>query len=442
MNQRLLLAAVLAALSTSVHAQDAPAIRPSGIAWENDYEKALARAERENRPLMVAFVLQGEPANEQMMREHFRDREIIAFSRNFVCLVACPGVTEDVEGARTDGTRGPVSKKLGGASTKEIQKIEYKARTRLLEARAVNCPQFLFLAPDGERVLLRHVWMLPKRALLKKMRTAFAAHERAPASANASETAGAIDDLMTRAAGTSPEDRRAAIADLASREDPRIQEFLTARTHAREGQLQRAEVIFFGLGQQGNARHLPHLQRLLRDRDAIVRAHAAIAIGRTGLAEAVPALQKALKSERQDRVRSHLMRAMAACIEDPAVLEKALSRHFRARGEAECLTALHLATTLDPNPKLAKSIARLLRSGRPSVRAAAYVTLGTHGYEHLAKMLSRAVKKEKHDVRIAAAWAWAQIGGPAFESDADPSGDLYDALPDNAWWEGRFELDD
>src|SRR5690606_1716584 len=115
---------------------------PPGIAWQPDYDKALDLARELNRPIMVAFILMGESANEEVIKQRFRDPRIIEQSRKFVCLLACRDPIEAVEGVRADGTRGPVSREFGSASPVEIQRVEQRARYELTGAPMVSCPQF------------------------------------------------------------------------------------------------------------------------------------------------------------------------------------------------------------------------------------------------------------------------------------------------------------
>lgn len=438
-----LLLTLLAALPLT--AQDTPPAPtekkplPPGIAWETDYDAALARARAENRPLMVAFVIKGEKANEQVMKEHFRDAEIIAFSRKFVCLVACQGVTEDTEGRRTDGESGKVSKKLGAASASEIRKIEKRARTELLEANRVSCPQFLFLSPDLETVLLRHVWMLPKGQLLAKMKTAWAFHAPEALDDGMRAAQARVTEALERMNDKDPAIRRAALSSLAAMTDPRIVPALVERTGNGFRQLLRTEAIFFGMAAEDNALVLPRLHSLLADKDVLVRVHATVAIGRIGLVDSVPALEKALKRERQGRVRSHLLRALAACIDEREKLPKVVVPALKARSEPEAVTASYLAAQLDDHEALINPLGKMLGNSNDRIRFAAYVAVGQIGHEKHAKAVARRASREKRLVKEAAMWAWDRLGGPEFEGEMDPEALVYRSLPDNHLWEGRFE---
>src|SRR5262245_60272492 len=82
---------IAAALVCALFATRAPAQeKPAGIAWERDYDAAVKKAEAERKPLFVAFLMRGESANEAVVRQHFRNAEIIEASRKFVCVACCP----------------------------------------------------------------------------------------------------------------------------------------------------------------------------------------------------------------------------------------------------------------------------------------------------------------------------------------------------------------
>ena len=75
-----ILAASVLLLPAGSFAQAAPEDTqlPPGIAWQPDYGRALSVARTSNRPIMVAFLMKEEPANEEIMRIYgvSRDRNL------------------------------------------------------------------------------------------------------------------------------------------------------------------------------------------------------------------------------------------------------------------------------------------------------------------------------------------------------------------------------
>src|SRR5712675_2089228 len=54
------------------------------IAWESDFDAALQRAQKESKPLLVAFLKDNEPANDETINQHYADPEIVKLSGKFV----------------------------------------------------------------------------------------------------------------------------------------------------------------------------------------------------------------------------------------------------------------------------------------------------------------------------------------------------------------------
>ena len=422
---------------TALACAQAPTL-PPGIAWQPDWDGALKLAAEQDKPLMVAFVLKGEPANEQVMRGHFRDGKLIALSRHFVCVAACPGLKEKQKGVRFDGTKGDVSVDLGSVSPAEIARVERDARTRLLEASKVSCPQFVFVAPDGKTILLRHVWMLPKAELRQKMEMALAFHKPEGAGEAVKKHRDQVSEFLVRATDKDKSIRRPALTFLAALDDPRISEFLVKRTRRNVASEQRHEAIFT-MGVRANAKVLTRLHELLKAKDLKTRVHAAVATGKVGMADSISHLEKALKREKQDRVRSHLLRALVATCEDAATLEKNLASVMKRRAELDLVVALYLVSSLDTIPALKKAIKRLLTNSNKNVRTAAFVAVGSLVLSEYAKTLKRRLPGEKGMPKSACEWALAAFGGPDYEADEDPETYVYDLLPDNNLYEGDLE---
>ena len=58
------------------------------IVWRGDLESALAKAKAEKLPILIAFNMDGEGANDTMVSEVYRDAKVVGRSRKFLCLVA------------------------------------------------------------------------------------------------------------------------------------------------------------------------------------------------------------------------------------------------------------------------------------------------------------------------------------------------------------------
>jgi HEAT repeat protein len=418
-------------------AQDAPL--PPGIAWQPDWNQALALAKAENRPIMVAFVLKGEKANQEVMERHFKDPEVVQESRRFVCLVACRLAMEATMGVRADGETGPVSVDLGSASPDEIRKVEGIAQATLIKSKNVSCPQFFFLEPDGKTVLLRHVWMLPKAELLKKMRTAHGLFDPDSASADVKASLDQVSKLLEDAQSKDRGTRRSALGTLAALDDPRIAPFLVKRTQENIPSLERLEAIYI-MGQRGNAKALSRLEELLQARDVTTRSYALVSMGKVGMEESLDPLLQMWKSERQDRVRTHVLRAIVACgVAVPETVEGVLLNALKGRAWLDQVTALHILNSHPTTPPLTKAILKCVGSGSKDVRTAAYVTIGNIMLTEALSLLKRRLPAEKGEVLAACQWALARLGEGFYEGETDPEEEVANLLPDRVLYEDDLE---
>jgi len=422
----LVLAAVLAA--GQVVAQE-PAGRPPGIAWLPDYDAALERAGAEKRPVMIAFAMKGEPANEDVARGHFKDRRIIEMSRRFVCLLACAGSFPKVEGVRHDGTKGEVCSRYGSVTSDEYNQVEMRARTDLLQSPVVSTPQFIFLMPDGQTVLLRHVWLLPVTELLDKMRLAYALFDPQSAPELVAKHTDRVDRLVEQATDRNTARRRGALQTLAMVDDPRIPRFLMEQTGRDVDQTRRLEAIFF-MGERGNAKVLPCLHDLVQARDSLTRVFSAVSLERIGMRESVEVLSKVLNKARKDRVKANVLRALAACGGDVPPVRKAVMAMLKARSQLERCVALWVATGLEPDDDLKRAVMRAAQSRNTQVRCAAYHAIGALHVAEARKGLERKQSSEKGRAGECLAWALAELGGELFDGELDVPGLVEDMLPD------------
>ena len=331
----------------------------SNIAWERNWDAALAKAKKEDRPIMVAFILPGESANDEIIARHFRDRGIIDETKNFVVIPALGAPPP--EGATAGGAP------FGALTAKEAFEIEREARYELLESNTVSCPQFIFLSPDAKKVLLRHVWMLPAAELRKKIQMARAFHDPNADPGFVKEHRDRVADLLKLADHNNATKREGALSTLATLDDPEIDRFLVRQTGPRADKVKRLEAIAC-MKRAQRASALPCLHGLLKARDSITRVHAAVAIHDIGLPESVEALTKALKKEGKERVRCHLLRALHRCGGDSPKLRKIVKALLSKSGQLDRLSALWIAAALEPGKDLARPILKAAMDRNTRVR--------------------------------------------------------------------------
>jgi HEAT repeat protein len=406
---------------------------PAGIAWEADYDAALKKAKGEKRPIMVVFILRGEPANEEICEEHFQDREIVALSRRFVCLLALADVSV-ADGASTDGTDGIIAELEGRVSRKQLQGIESEARLNLLDSNEVSAPQFIFLEPDGKTVMLHHVWHLPVAELRHKMELARHHHDpSATPTERLRQEDREVSELLERCRGNNLEQRRDAIRSLAGKDHPAVISFLVARTAPNEETQHRLEAIR-AMGQEGQVKFLPALHRMLaKESDYQIISNVAEAIGEIGLKESGSHLAEAIKRERKDNVRSLLIRALAACAPEAKETEQQLARLLQRGSKLDQITVLYLLARREHDPSLDKAVLKAAKSSNDKVRAAAYLVIGKHKLAAATRYLRGRASSERQVTGQACSWALAQLGEHVADSPEDPAAEIGRWLPDAAY---------
>ena len=113
----------------------------SSIQWTPGFAEALETARKEKRPVFVAINMDRERANDEMVREVYKDPTLVELSKRSVNLFC----SQDTHG-------GTCTRAGGGLTCEAHQKAEIAVRERVLgiaAGEAVIAPQHLFLAPDG-----------------------------------------------------------------------------------------------------------------------------------------------------------------------------------------------------------------------------------------------------------------------------------------------------
>ena len=106
-----------------------PGTVPSaGIEWQASYELALIQAQAENKVVFVAVNMDGERANDRMVKNVYRDKVIVKLAAETINLVASNN---------THGS-GSVCSRFGSISCVEHRQVDVRVRGQVL-------------APDAER---------------------------------------------------------------------------------------------------------------------------------------------------------------------------------------------------------------------------------------------------------------------------------------------------
>ena len=57
-----------------------------------NFDATLKAAKADGKPLFVAFIMDNEPANNEIVKDHFHHKDIVEMSKQFHCLICCTGV--------------------------------------------------------------------------------------------------------------------------------------------------------------------------------------------------------------------------------------------------------------------------------------------------------------------------------------------------------------
>src|SRR5262245_16876163 len=192
------------------------------IEWEPDFEATLKAAKADGKPLFIAFIMDNESANDEIAKNHFHDKEIVAESKKFHCVICSVGVH-----AATSTDKCP---RFGAIPCASHQNCEMRARTAYIKSSQASAPQFIFVKPDGEGILVRSVWAIGPSELLKKMRLAIGFNDPAHAGDDVKRQKEEVERVLVEADGNNAVKRASALARLSTLDDPRIMDFLVKQT--------------------------------------------------------------------------------------------------------------------------------------------------------------------------------------------------------------------
>lgn len=405
-----------------------------GIDWQPHFEKALKQAKKENRPIMVAFILRGESANESICGDHFLDKDLIALSRNFVCLLAYAEYVSGDNKGDTKTSEAYVQSISHRLSRKQLKTLEYAARCEYMESGQVSAPQFLFVHPNGETILLRHIWLLSANELKKKMHKALHYFDKSHALPKelATESRSELEEiraLLADADSNNMMKRRASLSKVAVKEHPAVIDFLIKQTGKDVDQSKRLEAIR-AMGQEGQVKYLPQLHRLLRkERGFQIRTNLAQAIRDIGLVESVSPILQVLKKEKKKQLRSILIQTVMTCGSGNTEVSKALSKVLRSGGDLDKISILYRIADGTWDDTYSKALLKCLKSTNAQVRAAAYFAIGSHTRSNLVKRVRSRLSSEKNMARNACAWSLKQMGEDIKFKTKNPNNDINMLLP-------------
>jgi HEAT repeat protein len=382
------------------------------IAWETDFDATLKAAKADGKPIFVAFIMDDESANDEIARNHFHDKEIVELSKSFHCLICSIGVHAK--------TSSEICPRFGAIPCSAHQNVEQRARAAYIQSSQASAPQFIFVKPDGETILVRSVWAIGPAELRKKMKLALGYNDPGKAGDDVTRHKAEVDRLLALADDKNAVKRASALASLSTLDDPRIVEFLAKQTGESVDEPRRIEAVD-AMGKRGNAKSLPVLLKLLASGSAQMRNHVTIALEKLGMMEGGPAIYAALKKEQKDNVKSNLVRALAVCDSQPPEHMKMILGMISTGSQIERCSAIRATLDVKMSDALKKALLTAAKDTTAQVRGAAYYALAVRQIKEGTSIIEKAIPQEKvKDVKHLAESALSMLKGTPYDG---PSAD-------------------
>ncbi|HEX5053884.1 MAG TPA: HEAT repeat domain-containing protein [Planctomycetota bacterium] len=375
----------------------------SGIHWTPSFDDALAAAKAEHKVVLIAFNMAGERANDELVADHYKDPTLARLSTHTI-NVFCSISTEA---------------RVPGVTASQQQEAERRARLEVLKigpGEDVIAPQHVFLDAGGA-VLSSVAYRITKGELewawvdaIRKVDPGFEWQLSPAARAPARLGFGAVERGQNEQP-PSKADVQAALKDVKKSRGAMLRNLKSVHLLMRSDE---PEAIAFVQGTLKGIQGAPVAMSLdtiglvspkaywatvadyLDDRDEDVRDSAARAIEHLAEPKALPATMKAWKLEKSERVRGHLLRALAASAptnkEVVALIDKVLLQEPGADLRAQAVLALAL---IEDKAKVQAGLAQALRDKSSKVRATAAFALASRRDVEVADRLGEAASVEE-----------------------------------------------
>jgi HEAT repeat protein len=368
---------------------------PARIPWEQDFDAAMQKAATEKKPIFVAFLMDNEPANDQTIKEHYTDPQIVALLDRFVCVVGCLGDHPAAEGG------GCV--KFHGLQCAHHNAMEKRARAKWLTDDLVCTPQHVFCDPKGA-VLHRKIYLISKPTLAKVLVmtledcgidvSGIKLDFGKDASGMPVDERERVTRWLADLASNNLEVRTAALSGLGAADDPRALPAVLAQCDAKVDDATRL-VAIRALGRKGNHVAVARLSKMLGDGNALILSAVASALESIELETATPALVATMKKEKRDRVLGAVVRAAAKTQPANADVRDFCLKQVKTSSQQLQGHLLVALGGLAPHEKIVTTLKPLLASKNVNTRGLAVWALGNQGTPAALDALRDLEKNEK-----------------------------------------------
>lgn len=343
-------------------------LHAGGITWKADLRGTQREAADHKRVVFVAVNMDGERANERMVKDVYANKRILELAGHTLNLVA----SNDSHAAE-----GKTCPRFGGITCTEHRHVDADVRSAVLAPDAqgfVVAPQHVFLGPDGSVLLsvpyeirveelewcfvtaLRSVdpaapvefsekARAPKRLVMAGVYTIGAAAEAAPLTREAAlELVSELKKGMVRGAELQKARRRLAMADEPEARDYLLGILRTAPGRAGGGngggkaggggvgagaaaaadRTDRRPLLMHWIGANSPASYWEVCAEFIDENVIELRREAVVALEQLGSPQALKLLLARLHKEKDEHIAKNLLRAVGTCGADDNNARKAL----------------------------------------------------------------------------------------------------------------------
>lgn len=401
-----LLLPVLVLFSASLQAGD--------IAWRTDLRETLREAKASKQVVFVAVNMDGERANDRMVKDVYKDKLIVELAGRSLNLVA----SND-----THAGEGKTCPRFGHVTCKEHRHVDVDVRTQVLapdEEGYVIAPQHLFLGPDGQVLLsvpyevgvAELEWCFvaalkavdpdlvlepskearpPKRLVMAGVHALGAESSELPLTREgALELVAELKKGMIRGAERQKSLRKLAMADEKEAREYLLNVLRTAPGRGAggggrgggggggpEGEKNDPRPrLMHWIGANSPASYWEVCAEFLGENDLLLRKEAVVAVEQLGSPDALKAIQKALRKEKDESVAKNLLRALGTCGGDDKGARKTLLK--QAKSDKKPLLQANAVVALgwlSPDEEVAEFLTETLSEGEGQVQIGAVLAM-------------------------------------------------------------------
>jgi HEAT repeat protein len=340
-----------------------PANKGGEIQWQDDLQRTQEQAAAGKQVVFIAVNMDGERANDRLVKETYTSDSIRELAGHTLNLVA-----SNFE----HGSSSKPCPRFGTITCDEHRHVDSDVRAKILspdERGFVVAPQHVFLSPEGEVILsvpydlktAELEWCFvhalrsnnpdlklelssdarpPKRLMMGDvyaLGSAEAAEEQTPLTREAALEL--IKDLKKGLLKN--QELLAAVRRLAMADEPEAREYclqLLRKAPGRKGaaganRKDKRSILMHWIGANSPSSYWEVVIEFIGDNDDAIRGEAIVAIEQLGDRGAVKAMTSRLRKEKEPSAQKNILRAIGTCAADDRGARTTLIKHAKSKRE-------------------------------------------------------------------------------------------------------------